>query len=193
MPRPVSIIVVLAALLAVAVAVGGCGGADDEPSDASTVTGAVASTTPAPVTPATTTPATTTPSGGKSPYVVVSSLLGRPLPKEPGCRFNKTFTPDKPSASAYDGALTLTVMCPRADGYRPVGQIVNRRGSKPTEITCRETTAPQLYCIYVPSPYVGLYFTGTQRDVVRRRLEHLIETVQPLPTGITPLSGTSAP
>ena len=28
---------------------------------------------------------------------------------------------------------------------------------------------------------------------MRRRLEHLIEIVQPLPTGITPLSGTSAP
>lgn len=191
MPRAATTILVLAALLAVAVA--GCGGDDDGSSGAKTSPSAVASTTPEPVTPATTTPTTTTPADDRSPYVVVTSLLGRPLPDEPGCRFAKTFTPDKPSASAYDGALTLTVMCPRADGYRPVGQIVNRRGSKPTEITCRETTPPQLYCIYVPSPYIGLYFTGTDRAVVRRRLERLIEVVKPLPRGVTPLSGTSAP
>jgi hypothetical protein len=74
-----------------------------------------------------------------------------------------------------------------------VGQIVNRAGSKPTEITCRDTSKGQLYCVYVPSSSVGLYFTGTDRAVVRRRLEHLMELVAPLPTGITPLSGTSTP
>ena len=190
MPRAVPIILVLAALLTVA----GCGDSDNDSSDAKTSTSAAANTTPEPVSQATTpAPTTTTPRGGKSPFVVVTSLLGRQLPKEPGCRFSKTFTPDKPSATAYDGSLTLTVMCPRADGYRPVGQIVNRRGSKPTEIVCRETSPPQLYCIYVPNMHIGLYFTGTDRAVVRRRLEHLIEIVQTLPTGITPLSGTSAP
>jgi hypothetical protein len=74
-----------------------------------------------------------------------------------------------------------------------MGQIVNRAGSKPTEITCRDTTAGQLFCVYVPSTSVGLYFTGTDRAVVRRRLEHLIEVVAPLPRGVTPLSGTSVP
>lgn len=167
----------------------GCG--DDD-------TGASAATQTSPTAAAATTPAATTPAragadGGDSPYVVVTSLLGRPLPKEPGCRFAKTFVPDKPSASAYDGALTLLVTCPKADGFKPTGQIVNRAGSKPTEITCRRTRPPELYCIYVPSSTVGLYFTGTDRAVVRRRLEHLIEIVQPLPTGVTPLSGTSAP
>ncbi|HWI08195.1 MAG TPA: hypothetical protein VNT54_11850 [Solirubrobacteraceae bacterium] len=174
-----------------ALSVLGCGG--DDSASTRTHTGAVAAaeTTPAPAAaPANT---TTTPNGGDSPFVVVTSLLGKPLPDEPGCRFAKTFVPDKPSASAYDGALTLGVTCPKADGFLPTGQIVNREGSKPTEITCRETTPPQLYCIYVPSSSVGLYFTGTDRAVVRRRLEQLIEIVQPLPNGITPLSGTSAP
>lgn len=179
-------------LLALTVLVG-CDDSDSAATRAPASTTAAADTTPA----AATTPApgtTTTRSGDDtSRYVVVTSLLGKPLPKEPGCRFARTFVTDKPSASAYDGALTLAVTCPKSDDFRPTGQIVNRVGSKPTEITCRETTPPELYCIYVPSPWVGLYFTGTDRAVVRRRLEHLIEVVQRLPTGITPLSGTSAP
>ena len=52
-------------------------------------------------------------------------------------------------------------------------------------------SAGELFCIYVPSTSVGLYFTGTDRAVTRRRLEHLMAMVAPLPTGITPLSGTS--
>lgn len=194
MRRAIPILVALFALTAAA----GCGDDDSATGDTQTTstTAAAATTTLATSTPATTTPGPEPASGGgKSPFVVVTSLLGRPLPKEPGCRFAKTFVPDKPSASAYDGALTLLVTCPKAgeSGMQPTGQIVNRAGSKPTEITCRETRPPELYCIYVPSSSVGLYFTGTDRAVVRRRLEHLIEVVQPLPTGITPLSGTSAP
>ncbi|HEV2787179.1 MAG TPA: hypothetical protein VGV67_12355 [Solirubrobacteraceae bacterium] len=192
---PILLVLALAALA-------GCGGDDDGASPARKSTAAAAATTPAPAATATTpapattnpVPATTTPRDDPdSPYVVVSSLLGKSLPKEPGCRFAKTFVPDKPSPAAYDGALTLAVTCPKEDGFQPTGQIVNRAGSKPTEITCRATRPPQLYCIYVPSASVGLYFTGTDRAVVRRRLEHLIEIVQPLPTGITPLPGTSAP
>lgn len=184
-------------LLLALVAFAGCGSDDSDGSSASAGTATSAtSVTPATTTaapPATTTaPVTTTPKGDQSPYVVVTSLLGKQLPQEPGCRFAKSFVPDKPSASGYDGALTLTVTCQRADNYTPVGQIVNRAGSKPSEITCRETQNGQLYCIYVPSTHVGLYFTGTDRAVVRRRLEHLIEIVQPLPTGLTPLSGSTA-
>ena len=192
MRRAIPILLALAALSAFA----GCGGDDDSSASADTQTNttSAATTTPAATSPSTaTTPASAPAAGGeKSRFVVVTSLLGKPLPKEPGCRFAKTFVPDKPSASAYDGALTLLVTCPKASGFQPTGQIVNRAGSKPTEITCRETRPPELYCIYVPSSSVGLYFTGTDRAVVRRRLEHLIEIVQPLPTGITPLSGTSA-
>lgn len=192
MRRAIPILLALSALTVLV----GCGDSDSGATRAPASTTAAADTTPAP---ATTTPApaagtTTTRSGDDtSRYVVVTSLLGKPLPKEPGCRFARTFVPDKPSASAYDGALKLAVTCPKSDDFQPTGQIVNRVGSKPTEITCRETTPPELYCIYVPSPWVGLYFTGTDRAVVRRRLEHLIEVVQRLPTGITPLSGTSAP
>jgi len=190
MRRAIPIFLALAALGAST----GCG--DDDATSASadkqTITTAAATTTPAAT--STTTATIPEPAGGgeQSGFVVVTSLLGKPLPKEPGCRFAKTFVPDKPSASAYDGALTLLVTCPKAGDFQPSGQIVNRAGSKPTEITCRETQPPELYCIYVPSSSVGLYFTGTDRAVVRRRLERLIEIVQPLPTGITPLSGTSA-
>jgi len=173
-------------------ALAGCGDSDSASSDIPTSTAAAVRTTPAPTT---TTPATTSGTKGTKDtttgFVVVTSLLGKQLPKEPGCRFDKTFVPDKPSA--YDGALTLTVTCEKSEGYRPVGQIVNRAGSKPTEITCRDTSEGQLYCVYVPSSSVGLYFTGTDRAVVRRRLEHLMELVAPLPPGITPLSGTSTP
>lgn len=189
MRRAIPIFLALAALAAFA----GCGD-DDTSASADTQTSKTSATTTTPAT--TSTPAATTPAaadGGESPFVVVTSLLGKPLPKEPGCRFARTFVPDNPSASAYDGALTLLVTCPKADGFKPTGQIVNRAGSKPTEITCRQTRPPELFCIYVPSSSVGLYFTGTDRAVVRRRLQHLIELVQPLPTGITPLSGTSAP
>lgn len=191
MRRAIPILLALAALSALA----GCGG-DDSGASAATQTHTTSAATTTPAT-TSTSPATTstTPAPGDdtSGFVVVTSLLGKPLPKEPGCRFAKTFVPDKPSASAYDGALTLLVTCPKTGDFQPSGQIVNRAGSKPTEITCRETRPPELYCIYVPSSSVGLYFTGTDRAVVRRRLEHLIEIVQPLPTGITPLSGTSAP
>jgi hypothetical protein len=194
--RPATpLVLTLTALAALA----GCGDSESASPDTLTSTSAAASTTTAPAptttTPATaTTPATTTGAKGAtgaSPYIMVSSLLGKRLPKEPRCQFAKTFVPDKPTA--YDGALTLTVTCEKSGGYTAVGQIVNRVGSKPTEITCRDTTGGQLYCIYVPSTTVGLYFTGTDRAVVRRRLEHLIEIVAPLPRGITPLPGTSTP
>lgn len=176
------------------IALGGCGDSESASTDTSTSTTAAATTTAAPAaTPASANPAKTSGKGDDSGYVVVTSLLGKELPKEPGCRFDKTFLPDKPSPSAYDGALLLTVKCPESDGFNPTGQIVNRAGSKPTEITCRTTKSPELYCIYVPSSSVGMYFTGTDRATVRRRLEHLIETVAPLPAGITPLSGASAP
>ena len=173
----------------------GCGGSDSASQDTVTNTKAgvgATSTGPAPAT--TTNPAgTTAAKSDDSRYVVVTSLLGKQLPKEPECRFAKTFEPDNPSSGSYDGALTLTVRCDKQDGYQALGQIVNRAGSKPTEITCRDTTGGQLYCIYVPSTSVGLYFTGTDRAVVRRRLEQLIEIVAPLPTGITPLPGASTP
>jgi hypothetical protein len=192
MRRAVPVFLVLSAL----VALGGCGDGDKTSSSTSTSPTTTTSTSPAA---ATTTPATTTPStssskkNADSPYVVVTSLLGKPLPKEPGCQFAKTFVPANPSAAAYDGSLALTVTCQKEAGYTPTGQVVNRPGSKPTEITCRDTSGGQLYCIYVPSTSVGLYFTGTDRATVRRRLEHLIEVVSPLPTGITPLAGTSTP
>jgi len=184
-------------LLALAVLVG-CGDSENPSASTDTLTStAAAGTTTVPAPEATTSAPTPKPSSApaqgddaKSPFVVVTPLLGKPMPEEPGCTFAKTFVPDKPSAGAYDGALTLSIRCPKSDGYTPMGQIVNRGGSKPTEITCRNTTNGQLFCIYVPSTSVGLYFTGTDRAVVRRRLEHLIEIVQPLPTGITPLSGS---
>ena len=189
MRRAVPVLLVLSALVALA----GCG--DDDKSSSSTSTTTSTSTAAATTTPATTTPPTTSDkNNADSPYVVVTSLLGKPLPKEPGCRFAKSFIPGNPSAAAYDGSLALTVTCQKEPaGYTPTGQIVNRPGSKPTEITCRDTSGGQLYCIYVPSTSVGLYFTGTDRATVRRRLEHLIEVVSPLPTGITPLAGTSTP
>ncbi|HVF79393.1 MAG TPA: hypothetical protein VNA28_13940 [Solirubrobacteraceae bacterium] len=185
---------VLAALGALA----GCGGSDGTSDAGTTSTSAAApaatSTAPSPIS---TTPATTTPAAKgankDSPYVVVTSLLGKQLPEEPACRFAKTFVPDNPSAGGYDGALALSITCAKEGDHTPTGQIVNRAGSKPTEITCRDTRDGELYCIYVPSTSVGVFFTGTDRAIVRRRLEHLIETVQPLPTGITPLSGTSTP
>jgi len=131
--------------------------------------------------------------GADGSFVAVTSLLGKPLRKEPGCRFAKTFIPNNPTPATYDGGLALTVTCKRSEGYTPLGQIVNRRGSKPTEIMCRETTPEELYCIYVPSSTVGLYFTGTDRSVVRRRLQHLMETVAPLPNGMTPFSKAATP
>jgi hypothetical protein len=171
-------------LLALA-AIAGCGDSSSSDGGASTPT----TTTPA----TTSTPAATLAAGaatGKdSPYVVVTSLLGKPLPNEPGCAFAKTFTPNTPTA--YDGGLALSITCKPSGGFKPTGQIVDRPGNKPTEITCRDTTRGQLFCIYAPSVSVGLYFTGTNRALTRRRLEHLIEIVAPLPTGITPLSGAA--
>jgi hypothetical protein len=189
MRRAIPFLLVLAALGALA----GCGDSDNA-SDETVTSTAAATQTPTETAPATTIPSSTTAGKDKdSPYVIVTSLLGKQLPKEPLCRFAKSFVADNPSAGAYDGTLALTVTCDRQDGYTAMGQIVNRAGSKPTEITCRDTTAGQLFCVYVPSTSVGLYFTGTDRAVVRRRLEHLMEIVAPLPRGITPLSGTSAP
>ena len=195
MRSAISHVLVLAALGALA----GCGDSGTASEETVTSTSAAAQTTTA-TAPATKIPSTTAAGTDKkagtnrnSPFVVVTSLLGKPLPKEPLCRFGKTFVADNPSAVAYDGALSLTVTCDKQDGYTAMGQIVNRAGSKPTEITCRDTTAGQLFCVYVPSTSVGLYFTGTDRAVVRRRLEHLIEVVEPLPRGVTPLSGTSVP
>lgn len=193
MERALPLLLLLAALGALA----GCGGSDSASDDTATSTTAAAQTPTATAPGTATVPVTTTPSGATtgtskdSPFVIVTSLLGKQLPKEPACRFARSFVADNPSAGSYDGALALTVTCDRQKGYTSMGQIVNRAGSKPTEITCKDTTAGQLFCIYVPSTSVGLYFTGTDRAVVRRRLEHLIEIVQPLPTGITPLSGTS--
>ncbi len=194
MRSAIPLLLVLAAVAALA----GCGAGDSASDEtatspnaaAQTPTASVPATTPAPA--ATTPPSKPSATSKDSPFVVVTSLLGKPLPKEPQCRFAKSFIADNPKTSAYDGSLALTVTCDKQDGYAAMGQIVNRAGSKPTEITCKDTTAGQLFCIYVPSTSVGLYFTGTDRAVVRRRLEHLIEIVQPLPTGITPLSGTSA-
>jgi hypothetical protein len=194
MRSAILLLLVLAALAALA----GCGDSDTASEETVTSTSAAQTTTAtAPATKiAPRTAAGTDNKTGRdrnSPFVVVTSLLGKPLPKEPLCRFAKTFAADNPSAVTYDGALSLTVTCDRQDGYTGMGQIVNRAGSKPTEITCRDTTAGQLFCVYVPSTSVGLYFTGTDRAVVRRRLEHLIEVVAPLPRGVTPLSGTSVP
>ena len=193
MRRPISFVLLLTLLCALA----GCG--DSESASDATVTSTNAAVGAAATTPAaaaaTTTPAPAPAAAGKdkdSSFVVVTSLLGRQLPKEPECRFAKTFVPDNPAPASYDGALALTVTCDKSEGYRSMGQIVNRAGSKPTQITCRDTTNGELYCVYVPSTSVGLYFTGTDRAVVRRRLEHLIEIVEPLPKGITPLSGASA-
>jgi hypothetical protein len=173
-------------LLLVLAVVAGCG--DSEPTSSTTSTPAPAATTSTP------TPTTSADSGNAADnrYVVVTSLLGRPLPKEPGCTFAKNFVPTRPPP-AYDGGLALTVTCKAADGYTPIGQIVNREGSKPSEITCRDTNAGQLYCLYVPNSSVGLYFTGTDRAVVRRRLEHLMEVVRPLPAGISPIAGAGTP
>lgn len=169
-------------LLALA-AIAGCGDSSSPDDGASTTT-----TPPAATSAATATAAPGTGASKDSPYVVVTSLLGKPLPKEPGCRFANTFIPNNPTAATYDGGLALTVTCKRSKGYTPLGQIVNRRGSKPTEIMCRDTTRGELYCIYVPSSTVGLYFTGTDRAVVRRRLQHLMQVVAPLPNGVTPFS-----
>lgn len=161
------------------VALAGCGDASDPSSSK-------------PTRATTSTPGTTKAGGDESPFVVVTSLLGKPLRKEPGCRFAKTFIPNNP-APTYDGGLALTVTCKKSDGYTPLGQIVNRAGSKPTEIMCRPTTRDELYCIYVPSTTVGLYFTGTDQAVVRRRLQHLMEIVASLPNGITPFSNAATP
>jgi hypothetical protein len=170
-------------LLALA-AIAGCGDSSSPDDGASTTT-----TPPAATSAATATAAPGTGASKDSPYVVVTSLLGKPLPNEPGCTFAKTFLPNTPTA--YDGGLALSITCKPSGGFKPTGQIVNRPGNKPTEITCRDTIRGQLFCIYAPSVSVGLYFTGTDRAVTRRRLERLIEVVAPLPTGITPLSGAA--
>jgi len=184
--------VLLFLALAAPAVLGGCG--DDSDSAAKeppTSTATAVRTTPADGTATSAKPASNAAKRTRKGFVVVTSLLGKPMPEEPKCRFAQTFVPDRPSN--YDGALTLTVTCDKSKGYTAVGQIVNRAGSKPTDITCRDTSEGQLYCVYVPSSSVGLYFTGTDRAVVRRRLEHLIDLVAPLPTGVTPLSGTSTP
>jgi hypothetical protein len=184
--------VLLFLALAAPALLAGCGGSGSAADDTPTSTAAAVRTTPADTTTTTSTPAASNSAAhSRSGFVVVTSLLGKQLPKEPQCRFADNFVPDRPTN--YDGSLTLTVTCEKSDGYQPVGQIVDRAGSKPTEITCRDTSAGQLYCVYVPSSSVGLYFTGTDRAVVRRRLQHLIELVAPLPTGITPMPGTSTP
>lgn len=184
-------------LLAIAT-LAGCGGGGGE-----RVAGTTPGTTTEPSTGAATGSATATApqaterrpqaaASGSSPFVVLTALLGKPLPNEPGCRFNRTFTPDRPSSTAYDGAGTLTVACRKERSHQPVGQVVNRSGSTPSAMTCRDTKRPELYCIYVPSGTVGMYFTGTDRAVTRRRLRHLIAAVERLPKGITPLSGASS-
>jgi|GEM_PF-3046622 len=194
MERAIALLLLVLAALGALAGCGGSGTASEQTATSTTAAAATSTATTPAATAATTTPSSATAGTSRdSPYVVVTSLLGKPLPKEPQCRFAKSFVADNPSAGAYDGALALTVTCDKQDGYTPTGQIVNRAGSKPTEITCKDTTGGQLFCIYVPSTSVGLYFTGTDGAVVRRRLEHLIEIVQPLPTGVTPLSGTSAP
>jgi hypothetical protein len=178
MRRAIPILLALAALA-------GCGDASDpSPSEPARATTSTADATRAPAREA---------GGEDSPFLLVTSLLGKPLPKEPGCRFADTFVPNDPTAATYDGGLTLMVTCRRSEGYTPLGQIVNRRGSKPTEIMCRDTTQRQLYCIYVPNATVGLYFTGTDRAVVRRRLRHLMQTVEQLPNGVTPFSKAAKP
>lgn len=196
MRRAIPVLSVLGALAALA----GCGDSDSASDNSATDTTAAVTTSTAPAPAPATTPATTTPArttGGAddskgSPFVVVTSLLGRQLPGEPTCRFAKTFIPDNPSAGGYDGALSLVVRCAKEGSSQPQGQIVNRAGSKRTEISCRAAGGGELFCIYVPSTSVGLFFTGTDRAVTRRRLEKLIDVVAPLPTGITPISGTSA-
>lgn len=191
MRRAIALLIVLAAV------VSGCGDSRNESTPASapapTSTPAATTTTPAATTstPASA-PAASAAGGTDSPYVVVTTLLGKPLASEPGCTFAKTFVPNN-QPPAYDGGLALTVTCRKADGYTPFGQIVNKQGSKPSEITCKDTNAGQLYCLYVPSSTVGLYFTGTNRAVVRRRLERLIDVVRPLPTGVSPIAGAGKP
>ncbi len=179
--------VLLVALLGLA----GCGDSERTSPIASTTTTS-APTVAAPATATTGAPPAATP-GGRSRFVDVSSLVGKPLAGEPGCRFARSVIPDRPSARQYDGALTLSVRCPRTDDYTPFGQIVNRTGSKPSEITCRAARGKEQYCIYVPSSSVGLYFTGTDRAVVRRRLERLVDVVGSLPNGVTPLPAAPAP
>jgi len=185
----------LALLIVLAAAVSGCGdsGNPSTPASAPATTSTPAATTSTPAaTTSTAAPATGAAGATNSPYVVVTKLLGKPLAGESGCNFAKSFVPNR-QPPAYDGGLALTVSCKKADGYTPVGQIVNRAGSKPSEITCKNTNAGQLYCLYVPSSSVGLYFTGTNRAVVRRRLARLIEVVRPLPTGVTPVAGAGRP
>jgi len=159
MRRAIFLLLVLTAVGALA----GCG--DSENTSDATVTStnaaAPAATTTTGAAPAATesggAPAGKAGKAGKdSDYVVVTSLLGKQLPKEPRCRFAKNFVPEKPAPASYDGALTLTVTCEKSAGYRGMGQIVNRPGSRPTEITCQDTSGGQLYCIYVPNPSVGL-------------------------------------
>lgn len=163
----------LAAVLAAAGAVAGCGSGDD--ADGGAASGS-----------------STTPRGNASPYVVVTSLLGKPLPGEPGCAFERSFAPDSASVASYDGALSLTVTCAKRDGVAPGGQIVNRAGRKPASVTCRRAADGQSFCIYVPSTTVALYFTGPDQAAARRRLERLMAVVEPLPMGVSPLSGASA-
>ncbi len=175
-------------LIAAAGLLAGCGGADGvEP------LGSATTTAPSPGGEPSTGPGSAGSAAASGRYVVLTSLLGKQLPKEPGCRFAKTFTADKPSSASYDGAGTLVVACPKSGAVRPVGQIVNRRGSTPSELTCRNPGEPALYCVYVPSTNLGMFFTGTDVGVTRRRLQHLRDAVAKLPAGITPLSGTSAP
>jgi hypothetical protein len=57
---------------------------------------------------------------------------------------------------------------------------------------CRDGGDGQSFCVYVPSETVAMTFVAADQDAARRRLQHLIEAVQPLPTGATPLSGASA-
>lgn len=185
MRRLLPVLVVLAAVAAVA----GCG--SDGSGDGGKASTATSTVGAGPTTTATT-GGTTTSGGSGGDFVVVTSLLGRDLPKEPGCTFADAFMPDKPSASAYDGALTLTVTCKKRGEFAPVGQIVNRAGRKPTEITCRDSGDGQSFCVYVPSETVALTFIAADQDAARRRLQRLIDAVQPLPTGVSPLSGASS-
>lgn len=176
-----------AALALAVVALAACGG-DDETAERAPAAPATATTAGAP---AATTTAPASRAGERSRFVVVTSLLGRPLPGAPGCRFERSFRPDRPSASAYDGALVLRVGC-RGDRRGAGGQIINRAGMKPTEISCRDANARESFCIYAPSETVGLAFIAADRATARRRIERLIEVVAPLPTGVTPLAGAAA-